>query len=358
MSAADGRPATAAESLEGVDLPGGWHVLERIERPPGSTGGFFSVSYHVRSDSGDVAFLKVLDYSAALASGEDPATVLNLMTAGYLFEVEVLELTGSHRLSRVVRALDHGETTVTPPGTRQDERINYLVFEVADGDVRDAIDAADRIDHAWKLRMLHHATNGIRQLHGVGIAHQDLKPSNVLVFNGGEESKVADLGCASVLGAVSPRDGSGIAGDRRAAPPELLYGQVDPDWHQRRIGCDLYHVGSLGVFLFAGQGMTPLLVKRLPEPHRPGHWGDSYSEVLPFVRVAFDEVWEEIAKDVPSAIGDDLVVALRELCDPDPDLRGHPKNRGQLNALALERYVTTFDRLARKMAIELRAASQ
>jgi eukaryotic-like serine/threonine-protein kinase len=338
---------TAAQSLEGEELEGGWRVLERVERPPGHTGGNFSVCYRVVDGEGRPAFLKVLDYSAALAHADDPAETLNAMTSAFLFEVEVLRLTASKNLSRVVRALDSGATAIVLPGGSQSERINYLIFEVADGDVRDAIDAAELIDDAWKLRMLHHATTGARQLHGSDIAHQDLKPSNVLVFNRGEEAKVADLGCASLRGTSSPRDGVVIAGDRTYAPPEQLYGHEEPDWRRRRLACDLYHLGSLGVFLFAGQGMTALLMARLPESHRPGAWGDRYSDLLPFIRVAFDEIWVEVKKDLPAVIRDELAARLRELTDPDPALRGHLLNRNQ-NQFALDRFVSAFDYLSRK----------
>lgn len=53
-------------------------------------------------------------------------------------------------------------------------------------------------------------------LHGLDIAHQDLKPSNVLP----------------------------IAGDPTYAPPELLYNYVPADWNVRRYACDVYLLGA------------------------------------------------------------------------------------------------------------------
>jgi len=336
-----------------MTLAGGWRVTERLARKPGHTGGFFSVSYRVIGPDGAPAFLKALDIEAALQQAHDIPLALQVMTQAYLFEVNVLEMTGARRLSRVVQSRGHGE--VQAQGPRGVERVNYLVFEIADGDVRDALDAAEQLDDAWKLRMLHHAATGTRQLHDNGVAHQDLKPSNVLVF-GGIASKVADLGCASVQGTASPRDNEEIAGDWTYAPPELLYGELSSDWRVRRFACDLYQLGSLAVFLFTGQNVTSLLMSCLAKEHRPGQWGDGYLEVLPFIRAAYDEVMEEFAASCPTSVRDELVQRVRELCDPDVALRGHPLNRaGRGNPYSLERYVASFDLLAGKVEVHLRA---
>ncbi len=336
----------------GAELPGGWRVVEEITRGAGQTGGFFSVSYRVEGEDGSPAFLKVLDYEAALQLANDPAHALQEMTRAYLFEVEVLGLCGERRLSRVVLALDSGETFVTGP--RGQERISYLVFEIADGDIRQALDAPDLADDAWRLRMLHHACNGMRQLHASGVAHQDLKPSNVLVFEG-RSSKVADLGCASVRGVASPRDEHAIAGDLTYAPPELLYSHIHHEWGERRLPADLYHVGGLAVFLFSGHNMTSLMLERLAPEHRPAVWGDSYAAALPFLRSAFNQALDEFESSCPPESAVELSTCVRELCDPDPALRGHPSDRiGHRSRYSLERYVTIFDRLARTAEVRRR----
>ena len=54
--------------------------------------------------------------------------------------------------------------------------VQYIVFELADGDVRSVISAADDLDVAWAIRSLHHMAVGLAQLHRTGIAHQDVKP--------------------------------------------------------------------------------------------------------------------------------------------------------------------------------------
>lgn len=90
----------------------------------------------------------------------------------------------------------------------------------ADGDVRNHLAVAEKIELAWLLRSLHHVATGLYQLHSARVAHQDLKPSNILVFDK-KLSKVSDLGSASIREVPSPRDEAPFAGDSTYAPPEV-----------------------------------------------------------------------------------------------------------------------------------------
>jgi len=339
---------SAAHSLLGRELPEGWQVVEKVERPPDATGSRFSVGYIVQRD-GTRAFLKALDYSFAFASG-DAARVLEAMTSAYNFEVDVLERCAASRMNRVVTVLGHGEVVVE--GADGVPNVSYLIFELAEGDVRHALDSIGSIfDYAWAFRTLHHATTGLWQLHGQGIAHQDLKPSNVLTF-GRNSSKLADLGRASRRGVAAPHEGLNLAGDPAYAPPELLYGQVDPDWSKRRQACDTYLLGSLAIFIFSGATATAAILAFLDDDLHPDAWGDSYIAVLPYVRVAFDQAVGEFEDSLSEHVAARLVPIVQQLCDPDPDLRGHPRARSQRgNSYSLERYVAEFDLLARRAEI-------
>jgi serine/threonine protein kinase len=252
-------------------------------------------------------------------------------------------------MDRVVVALEDGSIRVDNGVFGS---VNYLIFEPADGDVRNHLALAARVEVAWKLRCLHHIATGLYQLHSANVAHQDLKPSNVLVFDR-NLSKVADLGSASIKGVVCPRDNATFAGDRTYAPLELLYGRQDPEWTRRRQACDAYHLGSMVMFFFCGIGMTAMTLKNLTSEHHYQVWGGTYSEILPEVRDAFGLALEEFHAAVP---GERLRLALRDavsqLCDPDPLLRGHPRNRvGIANQYSLERYVALFSLLAQRAEI-------
>jgi serine/threonine protein kinase len=258
------------------------------------TGGSFSYGYRVTHTDGRKAFLKALDYSQALRADDTP-TALQALTAAYIFERSILQTCKTRRMDRVVQSIEFGNVTVdyTDLG-----RVDYLILEIAEGDVRSFLSASKNIDLAWKLRALHHIATGLHQLHAVNIAHQDVKPSNVLVFDT-TVSKIADLGSASQKGSVCPRDDRDFAGDPAYAPPELLYGHRDPDWTTRRFGCDAYHLGSMVGFMFTGLNATSLLFSRMAADHYYGVWKGTYEEVLPYLRDAFGLALESFAQCVP-----------------------------------------------------------
>jgi eukaryotic-like serine/threonine-protein kinase len=327
-------------------------VTEEIQRLPSETGGQFSCGYKVIKD-GRIAFLKALDFSKAeaiaRATGIDTITALQGLINAYQFERNLLRDCKQKRMDRVVVALEDGSVRVD---TGMLGEVNYLIFEPAQGDVRKHLTLFRTLDVIWVLKCLHHVATGLYQLHSAKVAHQDLKPSNVLVFDA-DLSKVADLGCASVHGIVCPRDNNPFAGDSTYAPPDLLYGSIDPDWLRRRQAADVYHLGSMVTFFFCGIGMTAMILANVPPDHLPTVWGGRYSEVLAEVRDAFGLALEQFSKNVP---GDRLRKTLREavsqLCDPEPSRRGHPSNRrGSANPFSLERYVNLFNLLAQRAAI-------
>jgi serine/threonine protein kinase len=341
-------PVAPAKLLSGLDLPGGWKVIKPLSSLPGSTGGCFSVGYIVQDEAGDEAFMKALDYSAALNS-PDPARMLQAMTEAYNFERDILAR--CRGMSRIVTAIADGSVTVNVSGTP--EVVQYLILEKADGDARSYLNASASFDMAWALRALHHVATGLRQMHQREIAHQDLKPSNVLVF-GKSSSKIGDVGRAWHKGSVSPHDGTACAGDPAYAPLELLYGYVDPDSNARRMGCDCYLLGSMVLFFFTNVAATPAILAKMLPSHHPTRWHDGYARVLPFVRDAFDRVTIEFTNSLSSDLRKDLPTIFRQLCDPDPKLRGHPADRASIgNSYSLLRYEGKFNTLAAKAELKL-----
>ena len=237
---------TPASKLLGLNLNDQWNVISEITPNENATGGRFSKGYIVKSINGKRAFLKAMDFSEALES-DDPAQALESMTAAYNYERTLLRKCRKKRLSRVVLAIDDGKIVLDK--NDPSSVVQYIIFELADGDIRTYLDQNTRIDAAWILRTMHHATSAIRQLHSVDIVHQDIKPSNVLVFNH-TESKLGDLGRAQDAFAKSPYDNFQCAGDLSYAPPELLYRSNSTSlspW-ERRLSCDMYLLGSILVF--------------------------------------------------------------------------------------------------------------
>ena len=335
---------TPAQLLVGRQLAGGWYVEERVDRAPDATGGHFSTSYIVRSPDGRKAFLKAMDYQQALTA-PDPAQTLHSMTAAYNFEREMLARCREHKLTRVVRIV--GDGSVSAREGDPSSVVQYLIFELATGDIRSVASFGDATDHAWILRTIHNATAALRQLHNAHIAHQDLKPSNILLFPN-DHSKLADLGRSYHRHITSPHDDLDWAGDVTYAPPELLYGHVHPEWRTRRIATDLYLLGSLIMYLYTGVSMTHFLLNRLDGRHHYDS-GIEYRDVLPYLQRAFAQILREVPDNIPSSVASEIRDAVVHLCHLDPEKRGHPRNaQTSDHRYSLERYVSVFDRLANK----------
>jgi len=339
---------TPAKQLLGAVLKDGWKVKDYINRPKNGTGGHFSESYIVESDKGERAFLKAMDYHKVMKS-EDPAKSIQPLVDAYNFERSILEQCKNKKLSKIIRLVDHG--TIHLDETDPFSAVQYIIFELAKGDIRNHIENFNNVNVAWTLRMLHNVAVGLKQLHGADIAHQDIKPSNILVLDK-HASKVTDLGRAASKFQNSPFDTLPVAGDRSYAPPELLYEKLSTDWGDRRLGCDIYLLGSLTVFMFTGVNMTSFLLSKLDDAFHWNNWGGSYEEVLPYIENAFSQAIveiEEVLNESSIEHKDDLIRAIRQLCEPNPAKRGHPKNIMSIgNSYSLERYCSLFDRLAKR----------
>jgi serine/threonine protein kinase len=182
----------------------------------------------------------------------------------------------------------------------------------------------------------------------VGIAHQDLKPSNVLVFEN-LIFKLADLGRSAHPDYQPPHDDYVFAGDWPYAPPELRYGFTHPDYKQRRFGCDAFLLGNIVSFSFTRLTMSSLLFSHLHQQHMPQVWGHSYAEVVPFLQNALNETLTALKPNIPHEIQSDIILILRQLCEPDLSKRGHPSDRFQgVNTFRLDRYISKFNYLATK----------
>ncbi len=339
-----------AQQLDGITLNGGWRVIQKIPDVIKVTGGYFSVAYIVENAQGQRAFLKALDFTKALGE-TDPSRILQAMTEAFNFERDLLKACKQFHMDRVVIALNDGSTT--QDSANPYSVVQYIIFELADGNVRSQVRNDQKFEVAWALRSLHHIATGLSQLHGKGIAHQDLKPSNVLVFKG-STSKLGDLGRAASRAQLSPHEENTIPGDLTYAPFEQLYRFLSSDWYRRRIGADAYLMGSMIVFFFTGVGMTALTLNHLDEAFNWRKWQGTYEEVMPYLRVAFELALGDFVGEIPEELKIDLTEMVRELCEPDPSLRGHPRDRSvPRNQYSMERYISKLNLLATRAEMGL-----
>ncbi|MFV1491227.1 protein kinase [Phaeobacter sp. JH18-32] len=354
--------------LLGSTLESGWKIVEPVGWDPNSgqvmdhyngTGGNFSVPYIVEKE-GKRAFLKAIDLTNAM-NAVDVMAELQAISAAHTFETAILKVCEGARMDKVVVAMESGQLRVGP---NLQDTAPYLIFELADGDVRRRIQKrSGEVRLAWWLKAMHHAAIGLSQLHSKKITHQDLKPSNVLSFEDDATFKVSDLGRCTSEDNNGPYDSMAFAGDWAYAPPEILYGHINPDAFQRRLACDLYLLGSLIFFFAMGFGSTQLLADKLSEAHRPmvfrGMWSEGFGKILPILQTHFTEIIGELeAELVNNDICNELLKAASELSNPDPSLRGHPQSIASGDRYSLERYISLFDRLSKLASIQARKASE
>ena len=347
----------AAENLQGLTLDTGWDVGPPVPQAPGATGGFFSVCY-TATKNGRSCFLKAYNFAPFMSLATQHGTqrpivdVVGEMLDAYRYERDLSALCQRSRVNKVAFVKDAGEQLV--PG-HTITVVPYLLFDIADGgDIRSQLSFVSALESAWKLRSLHSVAVGLKQLHGIDVSHQDLKPSNVLLFDG--ESKIGDLGRSTCLQLPLPSSlqNEPFTGDYTYAPPEILYGAHDTDWRKRSFACDLYLFGSLIVFYFSGLTMTGLLRAHLEDSLSWEHYIGPYADVQPYILHAFSRALDALAACVTvDALREDLRLLVAGLCHPVPARRAYGPLRLAGTPVDMDRVVTKLDVLAKRAAYTL-----
>ena len=342
MSENKNKKDSASSKLLGLDLDGGWTVTEVIQKSSTSTGGKSSDNYKVVNKEGKTAFLKALDFSNAFeGNGKFVAKELNILTDSYLNELHINEECSGKKLSRVAYSIDNGSVQV-PNYSNMEGRVLYLIFEIATSDIRQQVNSTDSIDIVSITRILKDICLGLWQLHRNNIAHQDLKPSNIVDFDD-KISKVTDFGRSTQRGKDVNHNDRLIPGDKSYAPPELLYGHLDPDFRIRRMGADIYNLGSIATYLYTGIDINSELYKNLDPRFRHDQWQKSYDEVVDYLEDAFGRTLERVRNTLPDEVADFMFKFISELCMPNYRKRGHPKNLAMGKSYDLERYYSTLN---------------
>ncbi len=323
--------------LKGKTTPAGWLIGDPVSFAADHTGGYFSNCHYVSRD-GQRAFLKALDIEKF-----DITQLMGVMS-GFQYESDLLGVCKDKRLNRVVQVLESDKIERDPTASAVLRYVPFLVFELADGDIRNTVDVSASVTNQWRFYVLHQTTLALLQLHGQSIAHQDLKPSNVLVFPDAR-LKLGDLGRSSLRGFPAPHDSLPRPGAANYAPFEQRYGDVPSDWVERRLSSDVFHLGSLAVFAFTNICLPEYVMGKLADPYRPENWGAPYAEVMPYIQAALTQSIHEIADDFPDQFRNDLVALVLDLCHPESARRGRSddKSKASVGLLWLQRYASRFD---------------
>jgi serine/threonine protein kinase len=315
-----------------MTLASGWLLTERLEPSKGSSGGNFGVGYKATKGS-EIAFVKAIDFVDAL-SAADPLLELTKLSNIANFEKDVLSYCAQSGMSKVLKFLGH--EYVSSNGTNDPlTRVSCLIMEAGTEDLRRLFNAKGKGACAWNLQVLRDVAQAIAQLHKGGIAHQDIKPSNVIEVAGlagaSKSMKVGDLGRVVRKQHNGPFDALSWPGDRRYSPPERWYGFVPPNWTDARDASDAYMLGSLMVYLFTGATIQSLVINKIPPAFQPGTWTGSFDQdLMPVLVDAHSRVLNEnLLPHLEPAIADPVFAIAKSLTNPDPLKRGDANARKQ-----------------------------
>lgn len=336
-----------ADKLLGMTLLGEWLVVERVVRNSTRSGEPRSSCYRATNAEGAQAFVKAFDFWYEDVAG-DPLS-LERMVREFNHEHTVHKICRDKKLSRVTRIFDASKVIV------EGFAVHFLVCEYAPKSFADALPPGDSTVPAWeRLSALHKVAAGLAQLHGLDVAHQDIKPTNAVSFACGSV-KVTDLGSSSCRSIPpAPHDDFSFCGQPNYAPYELLYDQVGP-WVQRRFGCDMFLLGNLAYTSFTGYSLTAMLTGSLQESLRHTSPTAEYQLALPYLVEKHHE-WAPLflaqADTVPEIILEELTSLILTTCHPDPAERGVALNgRNPKVQYSVQRCVSAFDLMSRKCRV-------
>ena len=307
--------------------------MEQLEKSPDATGANFGVGYRATRGS-ETAFIKAVDFVEAMGK-PDPMAELFKLTSDAKFEQDVLAYCTNHRMSHVMRYLGHEYLQLD--ATNVMSQVSCLIMEVGDQDLRRLMNHIGETSCVWTLRVMSDISLALTQLHKGGIAHQDLKPSNVISVkanHGATDSilKVGDLGRVTSKNHKGPFDSYEWPGDRNYCPPERWYRHVPTDWNDRRDSADAYMLGSLMIFLSTGVTLQSLVAPLIPQQYLPDNWGGGYDQdLLPVLIDAHVRALEDqLRPTIMSGLQAEVMKIAGELTHPDPRVRGDARARRQV----------------------------
>jgi serine/threonine protein kinase len=230
------------------------NVKLRIERRLGEGGtavAYFATRFGPEGTSPVV--LKVILPSVIVQAGE---------TARMVVQKEAVAL---GRLNErvppspfVVRLLDTGELDYRGRGTPL--ALPWLAIEYVHGGAEGAT-LEERVEHCVKTtgigfgadraqRVLRHMTEGLREIHEVGVIHRDINPNNVLCCGSGSSEifKISDFGIARPLG-LQQTFGSAVVGTPGYIAPEQASEGEGPVTY----ASDIFSAAAVLFFVLTGQ---------------------------------------------------------------------------------------------------------
>ena len=159
---------------------------------------------------------------------------------------------------QILARLDHPHLVTLYRSGRTSRGNPFYIMELVEGAALD--DWAAKASPSHKIEILIQITRALAYAHQKGVAHRDLKPTNILVTNDPSQAKIIDFGIARAFDSPSAwgRDAT-INGQRIGTPrymsPEQLAGDPNVD-----LRTDIWSLGLLIYELFLGQPVLSGLI--------------------------------------------------------------------------------------------------
>jgi serine/threonine-protein kinase len=159
------------------------------------------------------------------------------------------------RFEREVRQtsrLSHPNTISIFDYGRTPEGVFYYAMEYLDGaDLREIIEKTGPMPPARVIHILTQVCGALREAHGVGLVHRDIKAGNIMVCRSGGEHdvvKVVDFGLVKDMSGTSPvlTQLGQVCGTPETLAPEVLGGE------EATAASDLYSLGVVAYYMLTG----------------------------------------------------------------------------------------------------------
>ena len=151
------------------------------------------------------------------------------------------------------------------------EGVTFLVMPFyAGGSLATRLRTSGRLDLDEAVELAAQLGRGLDALHGRGILHRDVKPSNVLL-DGGGTAALSDFGLARTADSTRLTEEGQLVGTPHYLAPELIEG------HEATRASDVYALGCVlheslvGRPPFAGRGLPEIAFAHLVEPAPDAH---------------------------------------------------------------------------------------
>lgn len=343
----------ACNDLEGKTI-GDWLVGEKIVN--NDITAKYALFYKVHKGETE-AIMKVLNYDKCLNTdnldgAKDQNDLLIREAEAFHFESMLSQECAGNHMGNVIRYLDSGELKLDEYAVKN---VAYIVYEMSEGKVGTFLKFSSKANFiadlgvlVEKLKSLHQVTKGVKQLHTHLIAHHNITPHSIEVFDDEKLFKVGGLQKSRTRQELlnSPVAAKLFDGDYTYAPPEAFFGYKMSEDMSTYYQIDTYMLGNLIVYYLSSMNLTTLINEKCP--CKLIEWasqGAEYQLVLPDIKKAFYESLDVIKTTIcVEELRNPILEIIEGLCNPSPDERGYPGGfqKAQANS-DLQRVLSKLD---------------